>query len=51
MYSVKSNNLSLKYERSTPSGCKDMGIKKLEFVAKAYTYFLIITSLIEELID
>ena len=51
MNSVRSNNLSLKYQKSIPSGCKDMWIKKLEFVAKAYTYFLIITSLIEELID
>ena len=33
-----SNNLSLKYQRFTPSGCKDIGIKKFEFVAK--TQFL-----------
>ena len=35
---VRSNNLSLKYQRFTPSGCKDTGIGKFEFVAK--TQFL-----------
>ena len=34
MNSVRSNNLSLKYQRFTPSGCKDIGIIKFEFVAK-----------------
>ena len=29
-----SNNLSLKYQRFSPSGCKDIGILKIEFVAK-----------------
>jgi len=29
-----SNNLRLKYQRFKPSGSKDIGIKKFEFVAK-----------------
>ena len=29
---VESKNLSLKYQRFTPSGCKLIGIKKFEFV-------------------
>ena len=32
--SFKSNNLSLKYQRFAPSGCKDIGIRRFEFVAK-----------------
>ena len=28
------NSLSLKYERFTPSGCKYIEIRKLEFVAR-----------------
>ena len=28
------NNLSLKYQRSTPSSCTNIGIRKFEFVAK-----------------
>ena len=35
---VRSNNISLKYERFTSSVCKDIGIRKFEFVAK--THFL-----------
>ena len=31
---VRSNNLSLKYQRFTPSGSKDKGIIKIEFVSK-----------------
>jgi len=39
MNSIKSNNqVSLKYERFTPSGFKDKGIRKFEFVAQ--TQFL-----------
>ena len=34
MNSVKLNNLSLKYQRFTPSGCKDVGTRKFEFVTK-----------------
>ena len=30
----RSNNDSLKNQRLTPSGCKDMTIRKSEFVAK-----------------
>ena len=32
--SVRSNNISLKYQRVTTSGFKDIGIRKSEFVAK-----------------
>ena len=38
MNAVRSYNVSLKYQRSTSSGCKDIGITKIEFVAK--TQFL-----------
>ena len=38
MNSVRSDNLRLKCENSLPSGCKDIGIRKLEFVAKAPFY-------------
>ena len=31
--SVRSNNVSLKYQRPTTSGCKDIGIRKFEFVS------------------
>ena len=34
MNSVWSKSLSLKYSRCKPSGCKDRGIKKFEYVAK-----------------
>ena len=34
--SVRSNSLSLKYHRFTPSGCKDIGIRKFEFVANSF---------------
>ena len=33
MSSVRSNNLCLKYQRFTPSGYKEIWIRKLEFVA------------------
>ena len=36
--SVRINSLSLKYERFTPTGCKDIGNRTFEFVAK--TQFL-----------
>ena len=36
--SGRSNSLSLKYQRLTPSGCKDIGVRKFKFVAK--TQFL-----------
>ena len=32
-YSVRSNTLRLKYQRFTPSGCKNIGIKRFEFIA------------------
>ena len=37
---------SLKYQRSTTSGCKDLGIKTFEFVAK--THLFIILSILPE---
>ena len=33
MNSVGSKSLSLKYQRFTPSGCKDMWIRKFKFLA------------------
>ena len=38
MNAVRSYNVSLKYQRSTSSGYKDIGITKIEFVTK--TQFL-----------
>ena len=38
MDSVRSNNLSLKYHRFSSPGCKDIKIRKFNFVAK--TQFL-----------
>ena len=35
---VRSNNLSMKYQRFTPPGCKGIEIRKFECVAK--TQFL-----------
>ena len=32
--SASKNNLSLKYQRITPSSCRDIGMRKLKFVAK-----------------
>ena len=34
MNSVRSNNLNLKFQRFTPSGCEDELIRKFEFEAK-----------------
>jgi len=31
---VRLNNLSLKYQRFTPTGCGDIGFRTFEFVAK-----------------
>ena len=36
MNSVRSNNISLKYQRFTTLGSKDIGIRKSEFVAKTH---------------
>ena len=38
MNAIRSNNVSMKYQRFTSSGCKDTGFTKTEFVAK--TQFL-----------
>ena len=35
---VRSNDLSLKYQGFTPSGRKDIEIRKFEFEAKIYSY-------------
>ena len=35
MNSVRSNNISLKYQRITALDLKDIGIRKSEFVAKS----------------
>ena len=37
MHSVRSTHLSLKYLMFTPSGCKDIKIRKFEFAAKTST--------------
>ena len=34
MNSVRSYNLSLRYQRFKPPGCKDIGFRTFEFVAK-----------------
>ena len=36
MNTVRPNNLSLKYQKFTPSGCKDLGNSKFEFVAQTF---------------
>ena len=36
MNSVKSNNLSLKCQRFTPLGCKNIVIRKVEFLEKTF---------------
>ena len=36
---VRFNNQSLKYQRFTPSGWKDIGIRKFEIVAMAQFFF------------
>ena len=40
--SVRSNNLGSKYQKFTPSGCRDLGIRKLKFVAKTQFLCLLI---------
>ena len=35
MNAVRSNNVSLKYQRSKSSGCKDMGTTKIEFATRS----------------
>ena len=51
MNSVRSNDLSLEYQRFTPSsGCKD--IVKFEFVAKTrFLYFTILVSWIYDVVS
>ena len=36
MNAVRSYNISLKYQRSTSSGCKDIGITKIEFLCRTF---------------
>jgi len=38
MNAVRSNNVSLKYQRFTSSGCKDKRITKIEFVTKTQSF-------------
>jgi len=40
---ARANNSSLKYQKNTPSGCKDKGISKFEFVAKTQFLWIVIT--------
>ena len=37
--SLRLNNLSLKYQMFMPSGCKDIQIKKFEFVTKTEFFY------------
>ena len=39
MNSVRSNNVSLQYQSFTSSGCKDIGIQKIKFVAKTQSLY------------
>ena len=49
MNSVTPNNLSLKYQKFTPSGCKNIGIRKLKFVTKTqFLYKITIQPLFEK---
>ena len=51
MNSVILNNLSLKCQRFTTLGCKDIGIRKSEFVAKTHflcSYFGVKSKLVEQ---
>ena len=38
---LESKNQNLKYKRFPPSGCKIIGIRKLEYVAKTQCLFII----------
>ena len=54
MYSVRSNTLCWKYQRFTPPGCKDRGIRAFKFLAKTqflYTTLLVHTRLCESVRD
>ena len=42
MNAVRSYTVSLKYQRFTTSGCRDIGITKIEFVAKTQFLWTII---------
>ena len=37
---IDESSLSLKYQRETPSGCKDIGIRKFECVAKTQFFWI-----------
>ena len=49
MNSVSSNSLSLKQQMFAPSGCKDIGIWKLEFVGKTKFLYIMKTIVITKL--
>ena len=46
MSSVRSYNLSLKYQRFHPSDCKDIGIRKFLFVAKTQFLYILQDSIL-----
>ena len=48
MTSVRSNNVSLKYQRFTTLDFKDIGIRKSEFVAKNQLFCPVFYRLIED---
>ena len=44
MNAIRANNVSLKYQRFTTKGCKDIGFTKTEFAAKTqflYEYIML----------
>ena len=45
MNSVKSNTLSMKYQGLRPLGCKDIGIRNSEFLARKQLKQLLVESL------
>ena len=51
MNSIPSNNLSLKYQRFSPSGSEDIGIRKFIFVRERLDLFLVIHSLMKDLVN
>ena len=38
---VRLSNASLKYQRFTPSGCRNIGIRQFEFVAKTQFLYMV----------
>ena len=47
---IRSNNQSLKYQRCTPSGCKDIVIRKIEFLAKTQFLYALLMARLTDLV-